>query len=484
MSGAVVTRLARSGEAVQSGFRETPVHPGPWDAKMRDGVACFYGIRYARLSDADQPRSAPVAASGQLDVADMTEVPVFPQLPSRLEIVTGTACRINPQDDAAFYLNVWAAQGAEDLPVLVFVHGGAWASGGGSMQWYRGEQLAREGVVVVTVNYRLGPAGHLAPVGEPADTHRPMEDLLLALRWVRDNIAALGGDPDRVTLAGQSAGAWYAWALASLPEAKGLFRQAALLSIPEIRPWSIDHRRAFTARVEEILRLSDEKAGHLSLLRAAAQALGETPRVAGAMPPMYLPTLSGEAAVILQSAASAAQHLHADALYVRATRHEMSVFLRPMLPGSPEAAPLAAELRKRCRDEIVPHHPAPPQWDAPFAEAVELASWLEFGRFSREIATEARNHGCAVVSREVDIEAGQADLGAVHCIDLPFQFGNPADWDDAPMLSGRNDAAFERLSHEMRKDLAAFVRGRHDRDALVFRQGKAAPGLTDHQEKM
>lgn len=483
MSDSVGTRIARTGEAVPSVAQGNPLVRGPWVGELRDAVACYYGIRYARLSDAKRPRSKATAASGQLDVAGLTDVPVFRQLPSRLEIVTGPAGRINPQDDEAFYLNVWAPEGAEGLPVLVFVHGGAWASGGGAMRWYRGERLAREGIVVVTVNYRLGPAGHLAPDDDADQDHRPFGDLLQALRWVGQNVAELGGDPDRVTLGGQSAGAWYAWALASLPEARGLFRQAAILSIPQIKPWTPDHRVAFTNRVEAIRRESGAAPGSESLLRAAAQVLSETPRIAGAMPPMYLPMLSGEAAGILESATSAAEHLHADALYVRITRHEMSVFLPPLEPGSAAGDMLMEALRARCRREAVPHHPAPRHWDSRYAEAVELSSWLEFGRFANEIATQARKRGRPVISREFDVEAGQPGFGAVHCIDLPFQFGNRADWDDAPMLAGWQGGAFEEISRELRGDLADFVRGRHDSSHRVFSAARHVTHPTDGNDE-
>ncbi|AVW89869.1 hypothetical protein DA792_01405 (plasmid) [Celeribacter baekdonensis] len=171
------------------------------------GVECFYGIRYGRLSKPDTPRSAVTPASGQLDVRHLTEVPVFPQLPSRLEALMGPGIGENPQSDEAFYLNVWTPEGGTDLPVMVFLHGGAWVSGGGAARWYRGAALAAEGMVVVTLNYRIGPNGHLEEDADqdPSD-HRPMGDILTALQWVKDHICDFGGDANRITLAGQSAG--------------------------------------------------------------------------------------------------------------------------------------------------------------------------------------------------------------------------------------------------------------------------------------
>lgn len=442
---------------------------GPWHGTSRNGVGCFYGIRFAQLSAPDRPCSAAIAASGQLDVDGMTAVPIFPQLPSRLECVTGPGGRLNPQDDDAFFLNVWAPVAGERLPVLVFVHGGAWASGGGAVRWYRGERLAAEGIVVATLNYRLGPAGHLGD-GEAGATHQPFNDLILALQWVKRQIAAFGGDPDRVTLAGQSAGAWYTWALASLPEAAGLFRQAALLSIPQIRPWTPAQRSSFTQRVLTLAAEGAEgsRPDQGRLLKAGALALAEMPRVAGAMPPMYMPVVSGETADILETAVTAAAHSHVEALYVRIVRHEMSAFL----PGQESDAAawdgMLRELRARSAHETIPRCTTPANWSPPHAEAVKLASWLEFGRFSSEIEAETRRRGLRVIRREFAAANGRSSFGAVHCVDLPFQFGNRDDWAGAPMLDGFEAAAFERLSGDVRSDLADFVHGRRqDPDRIL-----------------
>jgi para-nitrobenzyl esterase len=436
-----------------------------WRGCVQEGIECYYGIRYARLAQPDHPRGNVVAtAAEQCEAAELTGVPVFPQLPSRLELVTGPGGRVNPQSDEAFFLNVWAPQASERLPVLVFIHGGAWASGGGAMRWYRGQRLAAEGLVVVTLNYRLGPAGHLDndSAATEAGIHRPFDDLLLALRWVREHIGELGGDPDRVTLAGQSAGAWYAWALASLPAAKGLLRQAALLSIPRIVPWTPDYRADFTRRALALAVPAGGETLRQALLRAGAQVLSDSPRVAGAMPPMYLPVLTAEQAERLADADSATPHCHAEAFYVRVTRHEMSAFL----PPGPAA--LLPALRQRAGAEQAPRQAPPAYWLADYAEAVALSSWLEFGRFAGEIADATARHGRAVVRRHFAALASTPHLGAVHCMDLPFQFGNFADWADAPILADWTPETFELLSAAVRADLAGFVHGRHDRLPLTL----------------
>ena len=137
----------------------------------------------------------------------------------------------------ALYLNLWRpAGGGEKLPVLVYVHGGALQTGQPWYADYSGEGLARRGVIVVNFGYRLGVFGFLASEELAAEDpngstgNYGLMDQIKALEWVRDNIAAFGGDPDNVTLAGESAGAVCVSALCTSPRAQGLFRRAILES--------------------------------------------------------------------------------------------------------------------------------------------------------------------------------------------------------------------------------------------------------------
>jgi para-nitrobenzyl esterase len=143
-----------------------------------------------------------------------------------------------PQSEDCLTLNIWtaAAAGGDRLPVIVFLPGGAYYGWSGSMAAYDGTHLARKGAVVVTVNYRLGALGFLAhpELDEESPNHVSgnygVLDQQAALRWVRSNIAAFGGDPERITLMGHSAGGGsVGYAMAS-PLAKGLFRRAIVLS--------------------------------------------------------------------------------------------------------------------------------------------------------------------------------------------------------------------------------------------------------------
>lgn len=139
-----------------------------------------------------------------------------------------------PMSEDCLYLNVWtgAAKADEKRPVMVWIHGGALTRGSGSLGIYNGEALARQGVVLVTINYRLGPFGYLAsPALSKESSHGSsgnygLLDQIAALEWVQRNISAFGGDSSRVTIFGESAGSWSVCALVATPLAKGLFHRA------------------------------------------------------------------------------------------------------------------------------------------------------------------------------------------------------------------------------------------------------------------
>ena len=141
-------------------------------------------------------------------------------------------------------LNVWTpADTRKPRPVLVWIHGGGFNSGSGALPIYHGRELARRGIVVVTLNYRVNVFGFLAhpeltreAAGAPP-TNFGLQDMIAALRWVRENIAAFGGDPRAVTVAGQSAGAMAVHDLLASPMARGLFHRAIAQSgLPGLRP--------------------------------------------------------------------------------------------------------------------------------------------------------------------------------------------------------------------------------------------------------
>jgi para-nitrobenzyl esterase len=140
----------------------------------------------------------------------------------------------NDISEDCLYLDVWtpAKRSTEKLPVYVFIHGGGNVEGSGAVPVYDGEGLAQKGVIVVTPNYRLGIFGTFvhpelsAEAPYHASGNYSILDIIAALRWVKENIAQFGGDPDKVTIGGQSAGSGHVFSLTVTPLAKGLFRGA------------------------------------------------------------------------------------------------------------------------------------------------------------------------------------------------------------------------------------------------------------------
>lgn len=194
------------------------------------GILRFAGIPYGRA----QRWHLPEPAEPWPGVLDATRFgPICPQAPSRLDRILGQAPAGHSED--CLYLNIWTRGVAGRRPVMVWLHGGAFMFGAGSQSLYDGRLLAAQDVVVVTLNYRLGAFGFLALQAAsegrlPSEGCEGLADQLLALDWVRRHIAAFGGDPDNITLFGESAGAMSIGALLSAPSARGLFHKAILQS--------------------------------------------------------------------------------------------------------------------------------------------------------------------------------------------------------------------------------------------------------------
>lgn len=195
-----------------------------------DGVVRFWSIPFAAPPVGERRFAPPEPREPWSGVLDATRRgPSAPQNPSLLETSLGADSFAMDEDCLA--LSVFTP-GLDDgaRPVLVWIHGGGFETGSPTTPWYDGANLARRGVVVVTVGYRLGALGfcHLEEVRGSGNAG--LLDQVAGLRWVRDHVAAFGGDPDQVTVFGESAGAMSIGGLLGLPAADGLFRRAILQS--------------------------------------------------------------------------------------------------------------------------------------------------------------------------------------------------------------------------------------------------------------
>ncbi len=188
-----------------------------------DGVTRFLGIPYAASPTGALRFRAPApppAWDGILAADDFGATPPKPDYAAPFDVLLPEP---NIPGEGWLTANVWTP-GGSGLPVMVWIHGGAFSNGNSAIPEYDGHAFARDGVVLVSVNYRLGVDGFAFLPDAPAN--RGLLDQIAALEWVHDNIAAFGGDPGNVTIFGESAGAMSVTTLLSIPRARGLFAKA------------------------------------------------------------------------------------------------------------------------------------------------------------------------------------------------------------------------------------------------------------------
>ncbi|HEX3540593.1 MAG TPA: carboxylesterase family protein [Acidimicrobiales bacterium] len=365
-------------------------------------------------------------------------------------LVLPSGSGVQPESEDCLYLNVWSPRArSKPRPVLVWIHGGAFVFGSGSN--FDGAWLASRGdVVVVTINYRLGPWGFLdlatvAGAGFESAVNVGLLDQVAALTWVRDNIEAFGGDPDRVTVIGQASGANCVGALLAMPAARGLFHRAVLQSGGADRVQNRWRSRAVVVRMLNALGLDYRDAHRMAGLpvaavRTAAGNLLRDSDDAELESEPFLPTVDG--AVLpghplagLGSGASAQVPL-----LVSTCRDEANLYLAI----SPEGFIKAKELRARAWYGDV-------AWDrlaatyqrgalAPERGRADLLTDLLFGLPAVRTAEAHSRGGGRVWMMRFDHTPGQVpfdQLGPCHGSDLPFT------WLD---YTGPADAAFPGLS--------------------------------------
>jgi para-nitrobenzyl esterase len=211
---------------------------GQVEGVSENGLSVFKGIPFAQAPVGLLRWKAPQAPAAWQGVRKASTFgPACPQPPRRTTRNDGLGAGVSEQSEDCLTLNVWSPSGGGRAPVMVWIHGGAHRFGASSLPFYNGEALARQGVVVVSINYRLGLLGYFA---HPALTKEAgagecsgnfgLLDQIAALAWVRDNIAAFGGDGGNVTVFGESAGGASILYLLASPRAKGLFQKAIVQS--------------------------------------------------------------------------------------------------------------------------------------------------------------------------------------------------------------------------------------------------------------
>jgi carboxylesterase type B len=261
-----------------------------------------------------------------------------------------------PVGEDCLNLNVWTPDpGAAGLPVLVWIHGGSLKFGTGSDLIYDGATFAHDGVVTVTFNYRLHPAGYLNVGDRPGSGAFGLLDQIAVLEWVQDNIAAFGGDPGRVTVAGESAGAFSVGSLLAAPRARGMFRRGILQSgsAPFELPFAVSEvigrevlRRAGVDRPDDDALAALDSRVLLAASRGVEQdmlavlgAAGVRPTLMGVVTGVHsMPTVGGDVLPGPALDAVAAGAARGVELLIGSTIDETSVFM----PAFAEVAPAVA----------------------------------------------------------------------------------------------------------------------------------------------
>ena len=247
-------------QTVPSTVEKTPstvvkVEGGLVEGTIEDGITIYRGIPYVAPPVGDLRWRAPRQVEPWEGVLKAQEF--CPACPQQSNIVTAYFTKYGMSEDC-LYLNIWKQNGSNDekLPVMVWIYGGGFNMGSASQDLTTGEKLAEKGVIVVSMGYRLGALGFLAHPGLTNESEHHVSgnygilDQIAALKWVQRNIEAFGGDPDCVTLFGQSAGGQSVSILAASPLARGLFQRAISMSGGYFRPASVERRPEYTQTLE------------------------------------------------------------------------------------------------------------------------------------------------------------------------------------------------------------------------------------------
>jgi len=452
---------------------------GPVRGVDDGAIAMWKGVRYAAPPVGPLRWRAPVPPQPWTDPVDATTFgPVCPQPQSPIPLGVGTRA-----DEDCLFLNIWAPTAAtitEPVPVMVWVHGGAYIFGSGSQPLYDGRALAGAGVVVVTINYRMGALGFLElggldDQGEQFDSNCGLRDVLRALEWVRDNIAGFGGDPAQVTLFGESAGAGIITTLLTAPAAAGLFHRAIAQSSPATSVYDTARARRVAEFILQELDVSPAQArggAVAELTAAAARAFDHVPNTTpGTL--AFAPVVDGDLVPDYPVQVARDGRSHPVPLLIGTNRDEAALFRWMKSP----LMPIAPKTIRAMFDEIAAEQPQ-----------LSLPSEAEIGSAYSGIRTRARG---LHVARDVGFrmptvwfaEGHSAvapvylyrfdwttpmlrllRLGAAHATELPYVWGN--------LVMGSRDITFklggqkigEAVSERMRKRWTNFAAGREPTD--------------------
>ncbi|MEZ0340983.1 carboxylesterase/lipase family protein [Mycobacterium sp. pV006] len=434
-------------------------------------VRVWKGVRYAAPPVGELRWRPPQPPTPWTEPADAGRVsPVCPQVTdAQLPIDLGA-----PQGEDFLTVNVWAPPGTtagDDKPVLVWVHGGAYVLGAATQPLYHGRRLAVEGdVVVVTLNYRLGALGflELPTVGADPDTfstNTGVRDVIAALTWVRDNVAAFGGNPNQVTVFGESAGGAIVTTLLASPAAAGLFHAAISQSPPVTSSYDSERARRVAERFLDVVDVGPRDLAELTripvqaIVAASRTVFDEVPaRTPGTL--AFAPIVDGDVIPDYPVRVAQAGGTHPVPLIIGTNKNEAALFRymkQPLMPITPESV-------KAMFAEIAAEQP-----DLPLPSEEELRGTYRVRgkaggmRVSSDIGFRMPSIWFAEGHREVaPVYLYRFDfatpllravrLHAAHATELPYVWGN--------LVAGRKDPTFALGGLKAGKEVSRRLRAR------------------------
>ncbi|MFF3572279.1 carboxylesterase/lipase family protein [Nocardia jiangxiensis] len=419
----------------------------------RDGIATFLGIPYAAAPIGPARFELPARVpdwDGVRDALEYGGTCAQSPYPKPIHALLGSD---GIPGDEYLNVNVWTPEaGGSGLPVLVWIHGGAFVRGSNARPIYDGASFARDGVVTVSINYRLGISGFAAIPDAPLN--RGLHDQVFALRWVQENIAAFGGDPANVTVFGESAGGMSIAALIASPLTDGLFRRAIIQSGNGIGIARAEDARRVAAVLADKAGIAPTAAAFGELgpdrLRAAQDAMalelmqdpdparwGETVISHGLGVMSLFPVIDGELVEDLSSTVLAAQPDRAVPLLIGCTAEEFRFFTVP--------AGLAAGITDETLPFVLRRYGLDPELaqlyaaNRPGASAADvfnaIVTDVAFREDSVRIAESVAAAGQPTYMYEFGWRSGIEGLGACHVLEVPFVFDR---LDAAVSLTGPN----------------------------------------------